>query len=292
MKTKKTKIKLLTMCILILTLSFGFVGCESEEILLKDAQIEDAAKGDNKLGKIDVCHYSYDDDKWFVININENAWPDHMLHGDVWLDQDGDGSTVYNECGIGDMTDCDDTNPEVYLGAPELCNNVDNNCDGVVNDRYNTIIHFQGFDYYGAAGYAIFGPGGTVSGEWVDINDILCEPTTEDFTGKIVFINRGTCYFVDKIKNAQDQGAIGVIIRNSIGFNNMSAPPGYDISQITIPSIMTSAVNCGIIQTEQIVSFTLLDDCGGTANKLSVNNVNKGKALKTYEVQNIGTFDN
>lgn len=291
MKNKKTKMKFLSKCILIMALSFGFVGCESEEIPPNEAQTENAAKAGSKLGKIDICHYSYDDDKWFVINVNENAWPDHMLHGDVWLDQDGDGFTIYNECGIGDMTDCDDTNPDVYPGAPELCNNVDNNCNGVVNDRYGAILHFQGNDYYGAAGFAYFGPGGNVSGEWIDINDILCEPSTDDFTGKIVFIDRGTCFFIDKIKNAQDQGAIGVIICSSISFGDMVATPGYDVSQITIPSIITSAVNCSILQSEQIVSFTLLDDCNGLANKSSSRKANKGDALKTYEVQNTHNFD-
>lgn len=275
-----------------MALSFGFVGCESEEAPLKGIQTEDAAKDGSKLGKIDICHYSYDDDKWFVINVNENAWPNHMLHGDVWLDQDGDGFTVYNECGIGDMTDCDDTNPEVYPGAPELCNNVDNNCNGIVNDRYNTVIHFQGVDYYGAAGFPYFGPGGNVTGEWIDINDILCEPTADDFTGKIVFIDRGVCSFADKIKNAQAQGAIGVIICSSTGYGNMIAPPGFDISQIMIPSILTTVDNCNEMQSEPIVSFTLLDNCGGIANKSSSEKVNKGDALKTNEVQSSITFDN
>jgi hypothetical protein len=56
--------------------------------------------------------------------------------------------------------------------------------------------------------------------------------------GKVPIIDRGTCSFVIKVKNAQNAGAIGVIIAN----NAAGAPPGLGGSDatITIPTVSIS----------------------------------------------------
>ncbi len=62
--------------------------------------------------------------------------------------------------------------------------------------------------------------------------------TPGTFTGKVALISRGTCAFVVKVKNAQDAGAIGVIV-----FNNLAGEPfvmGGSDPTITIPAVMTT----------------------------------------------------
>src|SRR5262249_1798385 len=56
-------------------------------------------------------------------------------------------------------------------------------------------------------------------------------------SGKIALIDRGTCGFAVKTKNAQDAGAIGVIIQNNAAG---SPPPGLGGSDptISIPAVM------------------------------------------------------
>ncbi|MCB9666412.1 MAG: putative metal-binding motif-containing protein [Alphaproteobacteria bacterium] len=56
--------------------------------------------------------------------------PDAMV--DAYLDRDGDGARTVAAGG----TDCDDADPGIHPGALEVCGNgVDDDCDGVVDDR-------------------------------------------------------------------------------------------------------------------------------------------------------------
>ena len=63
---------------------------------------------------------------------------------EVFIDVDGDGYP--------DTVDCDDTNPFRYPEANEVCDGVDNNCDGIVDEGYpllNLFVDADG-DAYGA----------------------------------------------------------------------------------------------------------------------------------------------
>jgi hypothetical protein len=65
----------------------------------------------------------------------------------VFTDADGDGVGVAEEASVvcemieGQALragDCDDADPAVYPDAPELCDGLDNNCDGIVDDGLET----------------------------------------------------------------------------------------------------------------------------------------------------------
>ena len=94
---------------------------------------------------------------------------------------------------------------------------------------------------------AAFGPTLTsFSGDLVLTNDGSANPlqacsaltNAAQVNGKIAVIMRGDCFFVDKVMNAQNAGAIGVLM-----INNVSGTPiimGGTNSSITIPSVMIS----------------------------------------------------
>lgn len=90
---------------------------------------------------------------------------------------------------------------------------------------------------YSAAG-AEFGPALTTTGKTgaksVTVPADGCTAISTTLTGKIAIIDRGTCGFTVKVKNAQLKGAIGVIMVNNAG-DSLLTMGGTDAT-ITIPS--------------------------------------------------------
>ena len=96
---------------------------------------------------------------------------------------------------------------------------------------------------------------GPVTGQVVYFNDNAagttheaCSPPANSLTGKIALINRGTCAFTIKVKNAQDAGAIGVIMVNNVpgALVNMA---GSD-NTITIPALFVSDVTGALLAAQ------------------------------------------
>jgi hypothetical protein len=103
-----------------------------------------------------------------------------------------------------------------------------------------------------------FGPALTsnITGDIVLVNDgtggtssLGCNSLTNGvlINDKIALIRRGTCPFLQKIKNAQDAGAIAVIM-----INNVDGTPvpmgGTETDPITIPSVMISKADGDALQ--------------------------------------------
>jgi hypothetical protein len=78
--------------------------------------------------------------------------------------------------------------------------------------------------------------------------------------GNIAFIDRGTCNFIDKVKNALNAGAIGVIIGNVSTSNNASVAPGMGaVGGPVLITIPTESLNFSDAQA-------LRGQLGGTVN--------------------------
>ena len=115
-----------------------------------------------------------------------------------------------------------------------------------------------------AVGAASFGPALTSSPITNDVVQALdasdaAGPTTFDacsaitnataVAGKIAMVDRGTCGFTVKVKNAQDAGAVAVIVAdNAAG----SPPPGLGGADptITIPSVRVTLADGNTIKTQ------------------------------------------
>ncbi len=83
-----------------------------------------------------------------------------------------------------------------------------------------------------------------------------CTPITNDVSGKIAVINRGTCTFGAKIQAAQNAGALGALIVNSQAGDPTSM--GADgINNPTIPAAMVSITDGAVLKAHDGAQITV-----------------------------------
>lgn len=101
-------------------------------------------------------------------------------------------------------------------------------------------------EYFETVGIASFGPSDfdltnaevLLVSDTVDPPDDGCEPLEPEvsLSEKIVLLSRGNCGFTEKVMNAQNAGAAGVLIFNNVDDGTASPMGGFD-PNVTIPSM-------------------------------------------------------
>lgn len=99
-----------------------------------------------------------------------------------------------------------------------------------------------------------------------------CEPLPAgSLTGRIAFINRGTCSFEPKTVNAQNAGAVGVIIGNvATSGDRFDAPTMADDATVvaTIPAISLGVTSANTLRTALAAGTNLTASLNQTAGRL------------------------
>ena len=180
--------------------------------------------------------------------------------------------------------------PNVFAAAPSYLAN-----------RKRLVVNAPG----GIAGQyevqqASFGPQTyNVTGDLVLVDDATgaitdgCEPPVNAVAGKIVLIDRGTCTFTLKVKNAQDAGAVAVIIANNVAGG--PAPMGGADPTITIPSVGITLADGNLLKNALLtdpVNVTLDEDPvllagadnGGYVQMYAPNPFQGGSSVSHYDV--------
>jgi hypothetical protein len=116
-------------------------------VLLAVALLPAAALAKGGQPKQDVCHLDKDSGTFAIIHVAAPAVPAHLAHGDhlpltFYADNDGDGfgagpaveGCVVPPGFVENDDDCDDTDAAVHPGAEEVCNGVDDDCDGGIDE--------------------------------------------------------------------------------------------------------------------------------------------------------------
>lgn len=106
----------------------GLLACQKDEIVNRES-----IGTRNPPGKITVCHLN-EDGEYEVKEVPAASLEGHLNHGDFLPDHDGDGYSGINAC-IGSKDDCNDFDANIHPGAVEICNGMDDNCDGLTDDE-------------------------------------------------------------------------------------------------------------------------------------------------------------
>jgi hypothetical protein len=163
---------------------------------------------------------------------------------------------------------------------------------------------------YGAAG-AAFGPEPTeaaLAGDIALVSDGSanptegCGPLVGFPAGSIALVDRGTCGFTQKVLNAQNAGAVGVIVANNVPGTPFQM--GGDDPAIVIPAVMVSLVDGATIRaglpasgslasagSEPVGGTQVIVDLGGErsfslakASAMLLPNQNRFTALRQFEL--------
>ena len=89
----------------------------------------------------DNCNGAIDEDAVFILQYAD-------ADGDGFGDILNDSTSCFEDVPgyISDSTDCDDTNNLIYPGVEEICNYLDDDCDGIIDDNLSYIYSYQDAD--------------------------------------------------------------------------------------------------------------------------------------------------
>jgi hypothetical protein len=164
--------------------------------------------------------------------------------------------------------DCDDTNNGIYPGATEICNFIDDDCDGITDDGITYLAVYDDIDgdSYGAglaANYCIF-PGAGYSLNNTDCNDAdmsinpgateICNAIDDDCNGIADDGLTFTIYYADA--DGDTYGDAAVTSTTCDG-----APMGYVIDDTDCDDI-SAAINPGASE----ICNAIDEDCNGIAD--------------------------
>ena len=180
----------------------------------------------------------------------------------------------------------------VHYGNPNDALSLNINAPNNVTGSYDAVLASFGPD---------FPTNGTGNKPLELINDGIgatndaCEAISTNLSGKIALAQRGSCNFTVKVKNAQNAGAIAVIIYQNLDDDTFSM--GGEDETITIPSAMISKADGELLASESGLNGSVNNVIKTTLDRFVMESNDSGaswqqlNATNSLPVSNVGRME-
>ncbi|MCB9674732.1 MAG: putative metal-binding motif-containing protein [Alphaproteobacteria bacterium] len=183
-------------------------------------------------------------------------------------DDDGDGNCAGPGDVQGGVGDCDDTHPEVFPGATEICDGLDNDCDGMIDEGAPSIQWFVDADQDGY--------GTTVAPVVSCTPPVGYAPIAGDCNDTDATIHPGAAELCDPVDRNCDGNPVTGAVDTTVGFNDLDGDgygnPGARLDACTLPpSYVDNSGDCNDSQPLAWTGATEVcdgvdNDCDGSAD--------------------------
>jgi len=178
-------------------------------------------------------------------NFQQNNYGNGGLGGDFVFADAQDGSDINNAV-FSSPPDGINGYMEMYLWTGASTGAVVVNSPNNIAGNYTSVAAQFGQSIYSITGNLVIADDGSAS------SMEACNPLVNGaaINGNIAVLDRGNCEFGVKCLNAQNAGAIAVIVCNNVAGAPIAMAPGAQGANVTIPALMLSQQDCNTIKAQ------------------------------------------
>lgn len=247
----------------------------SEDVVLQWAKYYDASDQCSLSRIWGGIHPPCDDVPGRIIGIEIGKDAFEFAKSYFYKDSDNDGYFSFE--------DCDDQNPDIYPGASEICNGIDTDCNGIIDDGLTITTYYRDADNDGFGDEAItldtclsFPPAGYVDNaeDCLD-NDSSIAPTSQE-----------VCDGIDNDCNGLIDDGLPLISyyldADNDGFGDVSIPIDTCITFAPL-GYVANAQDCN--DADNLINPTVIEICDGIDNDCK-GGIDDGLTQYTYYLDN------
>ncbi len=246
----------------------------------------DDLNADINPGETEICN-AIDDD---CSGVTDDGLTFTTYYADADSDTYGDAGSSTTTCDgapagyVADDTDCDDTNADINPGAAEVCNAIDEDCDGAADDGLTFVTYYRDFD---EDAYGSVSSGTVTTCDGAPATYVAAEGDCDDFNADINPGEVEICNFIDdNCSGIADEGLPILTFYLDADSDTYGTPMStLEACAATGPMWVENSADCD--DSDADVHPGLIDLCNGIDNDCD-GNIDDDALFTTYYIDSDG----